>query len=188
MEPRATRSWSRVDDRTTNSCYDLKGFRFMKPNLGDTIWPIDHMEGPRPTPRIDGISWQYGQNLTTAKHGWYPAEYVLRPPESMLHDTQRERTRRTHPEHSFVHQPSADLSTLSDPPQPLPVPEESEDIVEETDNLHRPEAPGSSNGGRTTDFPHSSLEALNALAIPLPDIYRPGGNPQGGDASNDDTP
>ena len=102
MEPRATRSWSWVDDRTANSCYDLKGFKFMKLNLGDTIWPIDHIEGPRPTPRIDGIPLQYGQNLTTAKHGWYPAEHVTRPPDDTLHEAQRQGTPMTHPENPFT--------------------------------------------------------------------------------------
>ena len=79
MEPRAIRSWTWVHDRTADIGNDLRNFKFMRSTLGDTIWPLDHVDGPRPTPRIDGTTWQYGQNLTTATHGWYPAGYVTRP-------------------------------------------------------------------------------------------------------------
>jgi hypothetical protein len=159
----------------------------MKLTPCETIWPRDHVDGLRPTPRIDGTTWQYGQNLTTAKHGWYPAEYVTRPPDDMLHEAQRQGTLMTRPENSFTGDLFAAMRTAANPSHPTPHPEETEQTSEETANPITPGAPNSSNSVTANVF-HSSLEALNALAIPLPDTHRPGGNPQGGDASNDDTP
>ena len=115
MEPRAIRSWTWVDDRTSDIGNDLRNFKLMRLTLGDTIWPLDYVDGPRPTPRIDGTTWQYGQNLTTAEHGWYPAEYATRLPENMLHDAQRQGTSRTYLKHSFTGQPLAALSALAKP-------------------------------------------------------------------------
>ena len=159
----------------------------MRLTFGDTIWPIVFGSGPPPTPRTDGNTWQYGQNLTTAKHGWYPAEHVTRPPRDMLHEAQRQGTLMTHPENSFTGDLFAAMRTAANPPHPTPHPEETERTSEETANPITPDAPSSSNSVTATLF-HSPLEALNAMAIPLPDAHRPGGNPQGGDASNDDTP
>ena len=106
----------------------------------------------------------------------------------MLHDAQRQGTLSTRLEHSFAEQVSTAPSTLAEPPQVTPDPEEPGVITEETTEPSAPEAPSSSSNSMTTGFFHSFLEALNALAIPLPDAYLPGGSPQGGDASNDDTP
>ena len=187
MEPRAIRAWTWVDDQTGEAGYDFRNFRFMRLALGDSIWPIDYGSGSPPTPRTDGNTWQYGQNLTTAKHGWHLAEHVTRPPEDMLHEAQRQGTLMTHPESSFTEDLFATMRTAANPSHPTPHPEETERTSEDTDNLITQGAPNSSNSVTTNVF-HSSLEALNALAIPLPDTHRPGGNPQGGDASNDDTP
>ena len=187
MEPRAIRAWTWVDDQTGEAGYDLRNFRFMRLNLDDKIWPIDFGCGPPPAARTDGKTWQYGQNLTTAKHGWYPAEHVTRPPREMLHEAQRQGTLMTHLESSFTEDLFATMRTTANPSHPTAHREETEQTSEDTANPITPGAPDSSNSVTTNVF-HSSLEALNAMAIPLPDTHRPGGNPQGGDASNDDTP
>ena len=91
MEPVALRRWEWQDDITANLRHDLRHCKFMRLSAGDPVWPLNPT-GPQPAPRIEGNTWQYGQNLTRAKQGWYPAEHVIRPPDRMIHEAQRQRT------------------------------------------------------------------------------------------------
>ena len=90
MEASAVTSWQWQDDQTTDILRDLRGFHFTVLHKDDIVWP-QRTVGAHPTPRMDGQAWQYGQNLTTARYGWYPTNLVRQPPEHMLHKSQRPR-------------------------------------------------------------------------------------------------
>ena len=88
MEPVALRNWNRRDDSDHDDHPELINSCFMTLHVGDTIWPLRGSD-PQPTERSDGQPWQYGQNITTARHGWYPSSFVRRPPEHFIHESQR---------------------------------------------------------------------------------------------------
>ena len=90
MNAGAASNWQWQDDQTADILRDLQSFRFMTIRQGEVIWPQNN-SGPQPTPRLDGQAWQYGQNLTTARYGWYPTDLVPQPPEQLLHESQRPR-------------------------------------------------------------------------------------------------
>ena len=88
MHDTALTNWQWQDENTNAMQQDMKTCKFIKITQGDTVWPMPN-NGPRPTPRPNGGEWRYGQNITTARFGWYPDMFVMPPHAHFLQEITR---------------------------------------------------------------------------------------------------
>ena len=87
-EPRALRDWKWRDDAdaTNNPCHKgdgRAGTGYVNLHKGDLVW-TGRCSGPAPTARSDGIPWRFGLNLQTAKSGWFPCTFAVKPANQFL--------------------------------------------------------------------------------------------------------
>ena len=87
-EPRALRDWKwRGDpDASNNPCYKgdgRGGTGYINLHKGDLIW-TGRCSGPAPEARSDGIPWRFGFNLQTARSGWFPCTFAVKPAKQFL--------------------------------------------------------------------------------------------------------
>ena len=83
QEPRALRDWKwRKDPEAVNNpCYKgdgLGGTGYVNLREGDLVW-TGQCPGTPPKPRSDGIPWRFGLNLQTARSGWFPCSFAIKP-------------------------------------------------------------------------------------------------------------
>ena len=82
-EPRALREWIWREDPDT-SRHPLGrsdgrgGSAYLTIRTNDLIWTGER-PGTPPKDRSDGTPWRYGLNLRTARTGWFPCTYAIRP-------------------------------------------------------------------------------------------------------------
>ena len=88
MHAKALTNWQWQDENTNAIQQDCQTCNFLKITQGDTVWPMPN-SGPRPTPRPNGGEWRYGQNMTTARFGWYPDMLVMPPETHFLQEITR---------------------------------------------------------------------------------------------------
>ena len=88
MHAKALTNWQWQDENTNAIQQDRQTCNFLKITQGDTVWPMPN-SGPRPTPRLNGGEWRYGQNMTTARFGWYPDMLVMPPQTHFLQEITR---------------------------------------------------------------------------------------------------
>ena len=87
-EPRALRDWKwREDaDANNNPCHKgdgRGGTGYINLRKGDLVW-TGRCSGPAPEARGDGIPWRFGLNLQTARSGWFPCTFAVKPAKQFL--------------------------------------------------------------------------------------------------------
>ena len=87
-EPRAIRDskWREHLDASNNPCYKgdgRGGTGYINLHKGDLIW-TGRCSGPAPEARGDGIPWRFGFNLHTARSGWFPCTFAVKPAKQFL--------------------------------------------------------------------------------------------------------
>ena len=96
-EPRALREWIwREDPDTSRHPLDRSdgrgGSAYLTIRTNDLIWTGER-PGTPPKDRSDGTPWRYGLNLRTARTGWFPCTYAIRPAARFRHLGPRFRVR-----------------------------------------------------------------------------------------------
>ena len=82
-EPRALRDWKWREDpeAANNPCHKgdgRGGTGYVNLRRGDLVW-TGQCPGTPPRPRSDGIPWRFGLNLQTARSGWFPCDFAIKP-------------------------------------------------------------------------------------------------------------
>ena len=87
-EPRAICDWEWREDLDASNNPSYKGVGrggtgYINLHKGDLIW-TGRCSGPAPEARGDGIPWRFGFNLQTARSGWFPCTFAVKPAKQFL--------------------------------------------------------------------------------------------------------